>query len=125
MNATPIAVADTSARFQTSVKSGGATFTGFRDKVGYRFLGIDFADFDQRFDYSSVVNATGAVSALAIKPHCWQIDGIEYRTNGVEHCLNLNVFTNYLPNGNSNSTALKPVFMWYVTCYQLFGANLS
>lgn len=114
MNATPIAVADTSARFQTSVTSGGATYTGFRDHVGYRFLGIDFADFDQRFDYSYVLNNTGDVSALAIKPHCWQTDGITYQTDGVEHCLNLNIWTNYLPNGKQNSTALKPVFFWSV-----------
>jgi len=114
MNATPVAVADTSARFQTSVKSGDATFTGFRDKIGYRFLGIDFADFAQRFDYSSVVDASGEVSALVTKPICWQINGITYKTDGTEHCLNLNVFTNYLPNANANSTALKPVFMWYV-----------
>jgi len=112
MNATPVAVADTSARFQTSVTSGDATFTGFRDKLGYRFLGIDFADFEERFDYSTVINATGDVSALAIKPHCWQIDGITYSTDGVEHCLNLNIWTNYLPDGKDNSTALKPVFFW-------------
>lgn len=119
MNATPVAVADTSARFQTSVKSGDATFTGFRDKIGYRFLGINFADFAQRFDYSSVTNATGEVSALATGPICWQINGITYKTDGTEHCLNLNVFTNYPPDGKTDSTALKPVFMWYVTpCLQ-------
>lgn len=120
MNATPIAVADTSARFQTSVKSGAATFTGFRDKIGYRFLGINYADFAQRFDYSAVTNATGEISALTTGPICWQINGITYKTDGTEHCLNLNVFTNYLPNGNANGTALKPVFMWYVSSY-LYG----
>lgn len=103
---------DTSARFQTSVTSGAATYTGYRDLVSFRFLGIQYGTHPQRFTYSSVYNNSGAVDALQFGAICRQIDAITNVNDGSEDCLHINIYTPYLPNPNDKSPKLKPVMFW-------------
>lgn len=103
---------DTSARFQTDVSSGEAIYTGYRDKVSFRFLGIKFAEYPERFTYSSPVKAKGDVSALEFGDICRQVDGLTGVNDGSEDCLHLNIYTPYLPKASSDNDKLKPVMFW-------------
>jgi hypothetical protein len=102
---------DTSARFQTSVTSGKAVYTGFRDKLTFRFLGIQFGSYPERFTYSHPISPSGDVSALEFGAICRQRDGITGIIDGSEDCLHLNIYTPFLPSSNS-STKLRPVMFW-------------
>jgi len=103
---------DTSLRWQTQITSRGATYTGYRDALSFRFLGLKYGTYPQRYTYSSVNNATGDVSALDYGSICWQNDAIYGYTNGGEDCLFLNVYTPYLPSDKQKSATLKPVMLW-------------
>ncbi|KAK3669446.1 hypothetical protein LTR78_010666 [Recurvomyces mirabilis] len=54
-----INITDTSAKFQTSVPSGNAVYTGYRDKLWFRFLGIQYGSYPERFTYSPPVDHSG------------------------------------------------------------------
>jgi len=101
---------NTDTSFQTQVSSGNAVYTGYRDKVSFRFLGIKFGSYPERFTYSSPVQASGDVSALEFGDICRQIDGITGVNHGSEDCLFINIYTPRLPTAGSKK--LKPVMFW-------------
>ncbi|KAK0818597.1 hypothetical protein LTR75_002510 [Friedmanniomyces endolithicus] len=103
---------DTSSRVQTQVASGNAMYTGFRDKVSFRFLGIQYGTYPQRFTYSSALEPTGEVSALEFGAICRQIDGLTNVNDGSEDCLHLNIYSPYLPSPKTAKPMLKPVLFW-------------
>lgn len=105
---------DTSAQYQTQVSSGDAVYTGYRDTLSFRFLGIQYGTYPQRFTYSSVYNATGDVSALEFGAICRQKDAITGVNDGSEDCLHLNIYTPSLPSPKDTAPKLKPVMLWYV-----------
>ncbi|KAH7103473.1 carboxylesterase from carbohydrate esterase [Auriculariales sp. MPI-PUGE-AT-0066] len=94
---------NTSARFQTTVKSGGNTFTGYRDSLSFRFLGVRYGNTPARWTYSTVFSKTGQSFDNTVKgDQCVQWGG------GSEDCLFLNIFSPYLPN-SSATRDLRPV----------------
>lgn len=100
---------DTSAKWQVSVKSNNEEYTGFRDRLSLRFLGIRYAPQPERFTYSTPYKGNGSsVSALNYGSQCVQ------GNSGSEDCLFLNIWTNYLPKAgcSPNKSALKPVMFW-------------
>ena len=103
---------DTSSQYQTQVTSGSATYTGYRDALSFRFLGIKYGTYPERFTYSSVYNNTGDVSALEFGAICRQVDAITNVNDGSEDCLHINIYTPYLPDPADKAPALKPVMFW-------------
>ncbi|KAK3075435.1 hypothetical protein LTR53_001220 [Teratosphaeriaceae sp. CCFEE 6253] len=103
---------DTSASIQTQVTSGAAVYTGYRDKVSFRFLGIQYGSYPQRFTYSSPLEVSGDVSALEFGAICRQNDGLTGVNDGSEDCLHLNIYSPYLPSPQTAKPMLKPVFFW-------------
>ncbi|KAK5698576.1 hypothetical protein LTR17_023527 [Elasticomyces elasticus] len=103
---------DTSERVQTQIASGNAVYTGFRDKLSFRFLGIQYGTYPQRFTYSSALEQSGDVSALEFGDICRQVDGLTGVNDGSEDCLHLNIYTPYLPSPQTDKPQLKPVFFW-------------
>lgn len=117
--------ADNSTKWQTSVKTGQQTITGyvvsrfclyrlltqtysFRDKASFRFEGIRYAPQPERFTYSQLYNGTGPSTALTFGSQCVQAGDL-----GSEDCLFLNVWTPFLPASSKPlSTRLKPVMFW-------------
>ncbi|TFK25421.1 cholinesterase [Coprinopsis marcescibilis] len=97
---------DPRSEFHIDVRSQGTVFTGTRDKLSFRFLGIPYAEPFQRFTYSKVHAGTSPISALQYGPACAQSSG------GSENCLFLNVYTPYLPLNGEISQGLKPVMVW-------------
>ncbi|KAK6513625.1 hypothetical protein TWF506_008062 [Arthrobotrys conoides] len=103
---------DNSAPYQITVPAGPMQVTGFRDKYGWRFDGIKYADFPGRFRHSKVRQATGAVSALEFGDYCYQNEGWRGGpVGGNEDCLYLNIATPYLPGAAKRN--LKPVLFWF------------
>ena len=103
---------DTSASKQTTVTSGKAIYTGWRDKLSFRFLGIKYGSFPQRFTDSSPTSLTGNVSALEFGSICASRDGRFGPVRGSEDCLFLNIYTPYLPTTKRSKSALRPVMLW-------------
>jgi hypothetical protein len=103
---------DTSSSKQTTVTSGKAIYTGWRDKLSFRFLGIKYGSFPQRFTDSSPTSLAGNVSALDFGSICASRDGRFGPVRGSEDCLFLNIYTPYLPTTKRNSSALRPVMLW-------------
>lgn len=103
---------DTSASKQTTAKSGKAIYTGWRDKLSFRFLGIKYGSFPQRFADSSPTSQTGNVSALDFGSICASRDGRFGPVRGSEDCLFLNIYTPYLPTAKRSKSALRPVMLW-------------
>jgi carboxylesterase type B len=103
--------ADNSEKWHTKIQSGNQTITGYRDRAGFRFLGIRYAEKPERFTYSEVFNKPGKQSAIYYGSECIQ----EYNSGGTEDCLFLNIFTTYLPQTNIEpaSSELRPV-MFYI-----------
>lgn len=103
----------------------GTTFTGLRDHMAYRFLGVPFAEppvNDLRFEYAVPYNGSH-VNATVYKPACLQYgvfgaDNDTFNPWGTsEDCLYLNVYTPSIYSAedvttNSNSVSLKPVMVW-------------
>jgi hypothetical protein len=103
---------DTSASRQTTVTSGKAVYTGWRDKFSFRFLGIKYGTFPQRFTDSSPTSLTGNVSALDFGSICVSRDGRFGPVLGSEDCLFLNIYTPYLPTTKRSKGSLRPVMLW-------------
>jgi hypothetical protein len=103
---------DTSISRQTQVTSGNGVYIGWRDKLSFRFLGIPYASFPERFTDSSPTSLTGEVSALDFGSVCASRDGRYGPVLGSEDCLFLNIYTPYLPTLKRSKSALKPVMLW-------------
>ncbi|RVD88912.1 uncharacterized protein DFL_003075 [Arthrobotrys flagrans] len=102
---------DNSPQYQVTVPAGPMQVTGFRDKYGWRFDGIKYADFPGRWVHSSVRAASGPVSALNFGDVCWQNEAWRgVPAEGSEDCLYLNIATPYLPDASRRK--LKPVLFW-------------
>ncbi|KAK1222928.1 hypothetical protein PQX77_014205 [Marasmius sp. AFHP31] len=114
------------ADFTTSPKidvvSSGTVFTGTRDHLAFRFMGVPYAQpptGSRRFKNAEPWSGE-KVDATSLKPGCLQWGFFENNDLGVnpwgnnEDCLYLNVYTPSLPSQSSTnkSPALKPVFFW-------------
>ncbi|KAJ3050950.1 hypothetical protein HK097_008074 [Rhizophlyctis rosea] len=89
-----------------TVSASGNTYTGFRNQKSFRFLGIPYGDFKERFTHSKLLTATGVnYNATVAGPQCFQYG------SGAEHCLFLNVYTPYIPKSGSRAK-LRPVHFW-------------
>ncbi|OIW33646.1 alpha/beta-hydrolase [Coniochaeta ligniaria NRRL 30616] len=100
---------NTNAQYQVSVHSNNEDYTGFRDRLAFRFFGIRYAPQPKRFTYSTPYKGSGgSVSALNYGSECVQ------GNSGSEDCLFLNIWTNYLPKAGCkpNKASLKPVMFW-------------
>ncbi|EIW80191.1 cholinesterase [Coniophora puteana RWD-64-598 SS2] len=104
---------DMSSAYYVETTSGDYTFTGTRDHLSFRFIGIPYADPFERWTYSSVYGTTGAsvstnITALEYGSPCTQIG------YGSEDCLYLNIQTPYLPEDTASpdATKLRPVLFW-------------
>ncbi|CAG8926062.1 unnamed protein product [Penicillium salamii] len=99
---------DTSEQWQVTVESHSQRFTGFRDRVSFRFLGIRYANKPRRWEYSQVYEGGNEdISALDYGSSCVQ------GTSGSEDCLFLNIWTPYLPQPTrARKRDLKPVMLW-------------
>jgi carboxylesterase type B len=100
---------DTSEKWQVSVHSNNEDYTGFRDRLAFRFHGIRYAPEPKRFTYSVPYKGSGkSVSALEFSTQCMQ------GGSGSEDCLFLNVWTPYLPKPGCKPKkgSLKPVMIW-------------
>jgi hypothetical protein len=99
-------VNNTDTKHQISVSSGDALYTGYRDKLSFRFLGIRYGSYPERFTYSSPVSPSGEISALQFGSVCRQRTALL----GSEDCLFLNIYTPFLPA--STGGKLKPVMLY-------------
>ncbi|KAJ7706739.1 alpha/beta-hydrolase [Mycena rosella] len=113
---------DFSASPRSTVVSKGVVYTGTRDHLTFRFMGIPYAQppvGPLRFQYPQPWNGT-AVDATFFKPICLQFGFFGSNDFGLmpwgnsEDCLNLHVFTPYIPSNESSKSApaLKPVLFW-------------
>jgi hypothetical protein len=103
---------DTSGSRQTQVTSRNAVYTGWRDKLSFRFLGIKYGSFPQRFTDSTPTSLMGKISALDFGSICASRDGRFGPVLGSEDCLFLNIYTPYLPTSMRSKTTLRPVMLW-------------
>ncbi|KAJ7138056.1 Alpha/Beta hydrolase protein [Mycena epipterygia] len=115
---------DFSASPRNLVTSKGVAYTGTRDHLTFRFMGIPYAQppvGPLRFQYPQPWNGTAVDATFCkVKPVCLQYGFFGSDDFGLmpwgnsEDCLTLHVFTPYLPsNQSSKSTpALKPVLFW-------------
>ncbi|EIW80188.1 cholinesterase [Coniophora puteana RWD-64-598 SS2] len=104
---------DMSPAYYVEATSGNYTFTGTRDHLSFRFIGIPYADPFERWTYSAVYGTSGAtvntsITALEYGSPCTQVG------YGSEDCLYLNIQTPYLPANTASPDAdkLKPVMFW-------------
>ncbi|KAJ7087586.1 alpha/beta-hydrolase [Mycena belliarum] len=113
---------DFSASPRSIVTSNGVVYTGTRDHLTFRFMGIPYAQppvGPLRFQYPQPWNGT-AVDATFFKPICLQFGYFGSNDFGLmpwgnsEDCLTLHIFTPYLPSKKPGKTApaLKPVLFW-------------
>lgn len=87
------------------ISSAGNTYVGFRNQRSFRFLGIPYANPFQRFEYSTVYNATGQnINATEYGLDCSQAGD----DTSSEDCLFLNIQTPYIPRVGSTER-LRPV----------------
>jgi hypothetical protein len=103
---------DASPRRQTQVSSGRAVYTGWRDKLSFRFLGIKYGSFPQRFTDSSPTVLTGNVDALDFGARCTSRGSRTGPVQGAEDCLFLNIYTPFLPRSHRSKVKLRPVMFW-------------
>jgi carboxylesterase type B len=102
--------ADTTERWQISVRSNNEDVVGFRDRLSFRFLGVRYAPQPKRWTYSTPhIGTGGSVAATKFGNQCVQSGGV-----GSEDCLTLNIFTPYLPHPSTKPRRgnLKPVMFW-------------
>jgi hypothetical protein len=93
-------------KYQIRVSAGDAHYTGYRDKLSFRFLGIRYGSYPERFTYSSPLSSSGEISALDFGSVCRQRTALL----GSEDCLYLNIYTPFLPA--SIHQKLKPVMLY-------------
>jgi hypothetical protein len=105
-------ITDTSPRHQTSVSSGKAVYTGWRDKLSFRFLGIQYGKFPQRFTDSSPTALNGDIDALDFGAQCVSRGSRTGPVQGAEDCLFLNIYTPFLPRSHRSKDKLRPVMFW-------------
>ncbi|GJJ08793.1 hypothetical protein Clacol_003012 [Clathrus columnatus] len=105
----PASDSDKNPDWQVTVSSNSKTFTGFRDQLSFRFLGLPYANPPARWEYSTLYNNKSVthIDATNYGSQCWQSGSGPYS----EDCLFLNVFTPFLP-GSSDKKNLKPVLFW-------------
>ncbi|KAK7041558.1 hypothetical protein VNI00_009145 [Paramarasmius palmivorus] len=102
------------------VTSKDTIFTGTRDHLSFRFMGIPYAQPPLgKLRLRKPRPWKGAsVDATAFKPGCLQWGPFENNAFGLnpwgisEDCLYLNIFTPYLPSTTTPPTQLKPVLVW-------------
>ncbi|THU95962.1 alpha/beta-hydrolase [Dendrothele bispora CBS 962.96] len=106
---------------RTTVTSHGTSFTGTRDHLAFRFMGIPFAQppvGDLRFQQPQKFTGNSDINATGFKPGCLQFGSFQNNDLGLnpwgidEDCLYLNVYTPFIPSNSSGSSQLKPVFFW-------------
>ncbi|KAF7335662.1 Carboxylic ester hydrolase [Mycena venus] len=113
---------DFSSSPRNTVMSNGVIYTGTRDHLTFRFMGIPYAQppvGPLRFQYPQPFNGT-SVDATFFKPVCLQFGFFGSDDFGLmpwgnsEDCLTLHVFTPYIPSNKSSESApaLKPVLFW-------------
>ncbi|KAJ7593139.1 cholinesterase [Mycena floridula] len=85
------------------------TFTGFRDKKSFRFLGIPYSNSIIRFEHS-MLNTKRATDfdATSFGATCFQSGSGTFS----EQCSFLNVFTPFIPSSSSKKGDLRPVVVW-------------
>jgi hypothetical protein len=105
-------ITDTSPERQTRVLSGKAVYTGWRDKLSFRFLGIQYGSFSQRFTDSSPTLPTGNIDALDFGARCTSRGSRTGPVQGAEDCLFLNIYTPFLPRSHKSKDKLRPVMFW-------------
>ncbi|KAJ7080081.1 alpha/beta-hydrolase [Mycena crocata] len=104
------------------VTSKGVAYTGTRDHLTFRFMGIPYAQppvGPLRFQYPQPFNGT-TVDATFFKPVCLQYGFFGSNEFGLmpwgnsEDCLTLHIFTPYIPSPKPTKSdpALKPVLLW-------------
>ncbi|KAF9259922.1 alpha/beta-hydrolase [Marasmius fiardii PR-910] len=114
---------DFSSSPKTDIASKGTVFTGTRDHLTFRFMGIPYAQAPTgalRFKHAQPPKNAARVDATALKPGCLQFGSFQNNDQGLnpwgisEDCLFLNVFTPHIPSGSrtDKSPNLKPVLLW-------------
>jgi len=93
-------------KYQIRISADDAHYTGYRDKLSFRFLGIRYGSYPERFTYSSPLSTSGETSALEFGSVCRQRTALL----GSEDCLYLNIYTPFLPA--STFEKLKPVMLY-------------
>ncbi|KAF2019380.1 cholinesterase [Aaosphaeria arxii CBS 175.79] len=101
--------ADTDPKWQIVVRSRNGSVVGYRDRLSFRFQGIRYAPQPERFTHSRYSPLSGNISALSYGPSCVQA-GCNGNLFCSEDCLNLNIWTPYLPS--SKGTKRKAVMVW-------------
>ncbi|GJJ15286.1 hypothetical protein Clacol_009562 [Clathrus columnatus] len=106
----PASQSDKNPNFQVAVSSGSRSFTGFRDQLSFRFLGMPFANPPGRWEFSTVFSNKSAthIDATNFGSQCWQAGSGPFS----EDCLFLNVFTSFLPTSTTQRSKLRPVLFW-------------
>ncbi|KAF4616112.1 hypothetical protein D9613_011240 [Agrocybe pediades] len=97
---------------QVEVKSGEVVYTGARDTLSFRFLGIPYADSTPRFVYSDVRPSStfAEIDALHSKPPC---PSSASSSSLAEDCLYLDIHSPYIPTNPARSKMMKPVLVWF------------
>ncbi|KAF8173182.1 carboxylesterase [Mycena galopus ATCC 62051] len=119
---TTIVDTDFSASPRTTVTSDGVVYTGTRDHLTFRFMGIPYAEppvGPLRFKNPQPWKGT-EIDATFFKPVCLQFGFFDGNASGLmpwgnsEDCLRLHVFTPYVPSSqpSKSAPALKPVMFW-------------
>jgi hypothetical protein len=102
---------------QIAATTNNATIVGRRLKKdsAFRFLGIKYASIPARFSHSEYIPPTPGsnITALEYAPACIQAAcGSVGTATCSEDCLNLNIWTPYLPNGKAGPGKSKAVLVW-------------
>ncbi|KZV71090.1 carboxylesterase [Peniophora sp. CONT] len=108
---------------RTTVSSANhTTFTGLRDHLGFRFMGISYAlppVGERRFALAEKAEEGVEVDATVFRPACLQFGSFAGNSSGLnpwgndEDCLHLNVFTPHIPDAAAlQKNELKPVMLW-------------
>ncbi|KAF2260759.1 cholinesterase [Lojkania enalia] len=115
---------DTGSRWRTSIQTSNQTIVGYRDKLSFRFLGLQYAARPARFAHSKYQApgiaelAKGAKAAKGTREILALNYGLQCIQPGCgeptcsEDCHFLNIWTPYLPNGKAPALKKKAVMLW-------------